>query len=259
MAGGRSGGLLLIAALLLVACGDEAALDRLADGPVVMGVNAASGDTVRLADGAVLRLAGVEAPGPGRPYAREAQRALSRLVARQRLRTLYGGLPAGEGGAAAAQVRRVAGRLWLQGALLDAGAVRVRTHADDRALASEMLAREAKARRGRRGLWALSAYGVRLPDEVAPGEHGLMLVEGRVRKTGRWRGVLYLDFARDWRSVVSARIPQDRLREFRTAGLDPLDLQGRLVRVRGEFAWTDGAPVLALDHPEQVELLDDRR
>ena len=62
--------------------------------------------------------------------------------------------------------------------------MRVRTTAENRALAAPMLALEAVARRSRRGLWALGAYRVRLPDELSRDDEGLQVVEGRVHRAG---------------------------------------------------------------------------
>ena len=64
--------------------------------------------------------------------------------------------------------------------MLEAGDARVRTWADNRALARPMLDAEARARLKGRGLWALPAYQVRLPDEAAARPFGFQLVEGRV-------------------------------------------------------------------------------
>lgn len=246
------------AGLGLSACGDGAALDRLAQGPRAKVAAVPAGDRLTLEHGREVLLAGVQAPAPGRAFGNEARAALEHIAGGRSVELLFAGQPS-EQGAQTAQVRLSPGRLWVEGALLDAGAVWVRTAADDRALASQMLAREARARSARRGLWALRDYGVRLPDEIERGEHGFRLVEGRVAKSGRYGGLVYLDFGRDWRSVVSAHIPSSALRDFRSAGLDPLRLEGQLIRVRGVVNWSRGGPVLTLDHPEALEVLSDRR
>lgn len=247
--------LLIVSAFtFLTACGDQGALDGLAGGKAGRVTAVISGDTLEIDGGETVHLAGVEAPKGAEPYAGKAEAALHRLADGRRVELLYGGARTDPFGRTVAQVRTVETRRWLQGALLAAGAVRVRTFADNRALAAAMLAMEAKARAARRGLWALEPYRVRLPNEVDPGERGLMLVEGRVERTGRLGdGGVYLDFDRDWHSSVSAQIPRAALRDFRSAGIEPLDLQGRLIRVRGAVHGLR----LTLDHPEQVERLRD--
>lgn len=150
-----------------------------------------------------------------------------------------------------AQVRRADDRLWLEGALLDVGAARVRTTAAGRALAKAMLEREAAARQSRRGLWALDVYRVRLPGELDPRDGGFQVVEGRVARAGETRGLAYLDFSENWRGEASVEIPATALKDFRSAGVDPLRLEGRLIRVRGEVRGLR----LTVDHPEAVEVL----
>jgi micrococcal nuclease len=237
----------------LAACGgDGGALDGLSAGKQGRVSGVISGDSFEIDGGEVVHLAGIEAPRPGEPYGEEAAAALTRLVNGQTVELLHGGARTDPFQRTVAQVRTLATRRWVQGELLDAGAVRVRTFADNRALAKVMLAREARARAARRGLWNLDDYAVRLPDEVDPAARGLVIVEGRIARVGRLGdGGVYIDFSRDWRGVVSAEIPRSAMHDFRAAGIDPMDLQGRLVRIRGGVHGLR----LTLDHPEQVERL----
>jgi endonuclease YncB( thermonuclease family) len=238
----------------LSGCGDAGALDGLAAGRQGRVSAVLSGDTLELDGVEQVRLAGVEAPRPDDPYGQQAATLIERLTVGQTVTLLHGGAKLDADGSTVAQVRTVQSRRWLQGAMIDAGAARVRTSADNRALAKLMLAKEAGARAARRGLWALDDYRVLLPTEVEPWARGLVLVEGRVARAGRTEeGDVYLDFDREWRGGLSADIPKTALRDFRSARLDPLDLQGRLVRVRGAVERLR----LILDHPEQVEPLRD--
>lgn len=235
----------------LGACDDGGRLDLLASGAGGRVAWIGAGDALGLADGRRVRLAGVEAPKADAPHAQASREALARLADAQTVDLLFGGAREDAYGRTLAQVRLSARRAWLQGALLDAGAVRVRTWADNRALAREMLEREAAARRPRRGLWALDAYAVRLPEELSAEARGLQIVEGRVHRTGEAGERLYLDFSEAWRSEASVSIPRAALKDFRAARLDPLTLQGRLIRVRGPAY----ARVVTVDHPEQIERL----
>lgn len=239
-------------ALGLAGCGDQAALDGLHVARRAQVATVISGDTLEIGDGEQVRLAGVEAPRRGTPYADEATEALARLAEGKAVELLFSGAHTDPFGRTTAQARLVESRTWLEGALLDAGAVRVRTYPENRALAKVMLSREARARAAGRGLWALDDYRVRLPEELGGGEHGLVIVEGRVEHAGRLSdGGVYLDLGQDWRSSASAEIPKGALREFRSAGINPMELQGRLIRVRGAARGLR----LTLDHPEQVERL----
>lgn len=237
---------MLAAALVVVGCGDEG-LDRLADGGRGRAVEALSGEVVRLQDGRAVRLAGVDAPTP------DAEAALDALVAGREVALLQGGGGVDAYGRPVVHLRVLRGRRWLQGGLLDKGLARVRTTADDAALAREMLRREARARGRRRGLWADPAYRVRLPGEVAGDLNGFMIVEGRVEGTQRLREGVYLEFV-PARRGFAVHIPRRALRAFE-AGEDPEALSGRLVRVRGVVRPTQFGPTLLVDHPEQIETL----
>ncbi len=237
-------------ALALTACGPRVRLDALAaigEGTVV---EALSGDRLRLEDKREVRLAGIEAPDGSSPYAANARAALSALAKGRKVQLLAGG-PLADGAGRTLVHVRLKGGAWLQGALLEQGAVRVRPAGGERALASDMLEIEARARNHRRGLWSLEAYRVLLPSELAPWASGLQIVEGRVQRVGDTRGLTYIDFARDWSSVASAEIPTRVVRDFTAAGLDPHTLEGRLVRVRGEAQRLR----IQIAAPEAVEVL----
>ena len=244
--------LAVMAALALAGCGDSVELDRLSAGAHARVASALSGDTLKLATGTELRLAGIEAPHGSEPYALESRALLQRLAAGQDIEKLYGGARQDPTGREVAQARVSRGRRWLEGEMLRAGAARVRTFADNRALAKRMLDLEADARRNKRGLWALPAYQVRLPEEVAPNSQDFEVVEGRVVRVGRTGATTYLDFSQDWRRGLSVHVPRSAVDDFDLANRNLPSLQGRLIRVRGMVR--DGR-TLWLDHPEALEVL----
>jgi len=232
--------------LLLAACGDAAALDRLA--PMGRGrvVEVVSSDLVMLDDGKAVKLAGLAYMPRGEPYAEEATAELRKLVLGQEVELLSGGAPQDPFGRRMAHLRTVKGRRWVEGEMLEAGAARVRTFPDNRALAGEMLEREAKARIARRGLWALPYYQVRLPSEVRFA-HGFAIVEGRVtavRPYGR-------GYSLDVEGLI-ADIPANAAQDFEAAGKPPAALAGKVIRIRGTIR---GGPSMRLDHPEALEAL----
>ncbi len=241
----------------LSACGRDAALDRLPGGRQAAAVQAISGDLVLLAGEERVRLAGIEAPAADQPYGAQSQAALHGLIADRKVELLFGGARQDPFGRTAAQLRRTDDRLWIEGAMLRSGAARVRTFPDNRALAELMLTEEARARIAGKGLWALPAYRVLLPGEVPPDADGFHIVEGRVLRVNRAAGRTYLDFARDWRGAFSADIAPAAMREFALAQIDPLTLEGKLVRIRGSVRPTGNGPRMRLDHPEQVERLNE--
>jgi hypothetical protein len=203
-----------------------------------------AGGLVQLEDGTVVRLAGVDVPGRGEPGWVEARAALAKAVDGREVSLLHSG-PRRDGfDRAVAHLRTVSGRRWVQGALLDAGMARVRTTPSDRALAREMLDREARARIAGRGLWATSDWRVRLPAEIEP---GFNLVEGRLESSGR-----RLRFVRSELVVsVSARARTD----LAAAGVSPNELSQGVVRIRGVVRQEGAGLTLVVDHPEQIEIL----
>jgi endonuclease YncB( thermonuclease family) len=237
---------------LLAGCGQ--ALSSLATGPKAVVEEVRGGDVAVLRGGQVVRLAGVEAPRAGQPYADEAHAALTRLVLGQEVQLMFGGARQDVFGRTLAHLRVTHGGAWVEQRLLLQGDARVRTYADNRALARPMLDAEARARQARRGLWALPAYAVRLPDEAAARPFGFQLVEGRVVAAREARGGVRLDLER-W---VEAEVPRTAEDAFIAAGAPIETLAGKLVRVRGVLHPGSGEAMMQLDHPEQIELLRER-
>jgi micrococcal nuclease len=238
-------------------CGPGAALDTLASGGRGRVGDVESGDALTLDDGTKVRLAGIEAPREDEPYAVEARAALARLALGHEVELLQGGAKQDARGRTLAQARETGRRIWLEGALLRQGAVRVRTYPDNRALAPAMLEEEARARAAKRGLWALPAYQVRLPREVGGDQRGFVVVEGRVRRLWRDGGRVMLVFE-DRPSGFAAEIPFKAQDDFSAGGLEPASLAKKLIRVRGTVFPSPTGPTMWLDHPEQVELLAER-
>ena len=242
----RKAAAVLAVVLLLAGCGRAPGLAQLAAGERARVAEVRAGDVVVLDSGLAVKLAGITAPHGEEPYASEARDALSKMAEGQAVELSYGGARRDAYDRALAQVRVAKSGRWLQGALLEAGAARVRTFADNRAMAAPMLEAEARARAARRGLWALAAYRVKLPNEVDDRDRAFQIVEGRVRGAGP----SFLDFG-----GLRAEVAPSAERDFAAAGKAPESLGGRLVRVRGSVGW-GGA--MRLDHPEQVEMLRER-
>ena len=80
------------------------------------------------------------------------------------------------------------------------------------------------------------------------------IVNGIVRATAKIRNRIYLNFGEDWRDDFTIRIDRRYWRAFHAQGLDPLELAGRRVRVRGWIHLENG-PMIRLTHPEPLEVL----
>ena len=118
------------ATLLLASCGGPG-LDQLAGGPKDVVVEVRSGDVVLLKGGQVVRLAGVESPRRGEPFAEEARAALAKLTLGQPVQLMFGGARQDAYGRTLAHLRLVKDGTWVERALLAAGDARVHTYADN--------------------------------------------------------------------------------------------------------------------------------
>lgn len=241
-----------VLALGLSACGQGAGLDRLAAGEHGRVAEVRSGDVLVLDSGLVVRLAGLEVPRFGDPGADEAKAALARLVEGRAVQLYYGGARRDPFGRALAQARLEGGG-WVQGALLEAGEAQVRTYADNRAMARPMLDDEARARIAHRGLWRPGgAFKVLLPQEVAPGDSGFVIVEGPVVRVAEAADGDVLEFTRA-PDGFAAQVPPAARPDLAAGGLAPQSLQGRMLRVRGTI---DSEGLMRIDHPGQIEVVD---
>lgn len=221
------------------------------------------GNTVRLADGLVVRLAGIDVPMPplmtdqDAALAARAADALSEIVLGQPIRIRYGAVTRDRYGRATGQVVVTgAEEIWVQAALVDAGLARVAGFADDRACLAALMEHERSARAAGLGLWpelrVRSAYDPSLVE--AAGLYAL--VSGRIVSIGRTERTVYLNFGRDWSVDFTVTMTAAVAADIEAAG-GPLDgLEGRSVRIRGWIEEWNGATI-AVDHAEQIEILDE--
>jgi endonuclease YncB( thermonuclease family) len=221
------------------------------------------GDSLTLADGRRVRLAGIDAPEPppeaadgavGRgTLAAAAREALAALALGKRVTLALGDRPRDRYGRVLAQLRTEDG-LWLQGELLRRGLARVHSFADNRAMVPQMLAVEAEARAAGRGLWALAEYRVLTPRQAADAIDSFQIVEGRVTAVSSHGGRTYVDFGADWRTDLSLSLDARARRLCQAVGLALDQLAGQRVRVHGWLRLSNG-PLIEITHPEQIEVL----
>ena len=120
-----------------------------------------------------------------------------------------------------------------------------------------LLAAESGARAKRLGIWAEPYYSLKQanrPQSLAESEGRYELVEGRVLLAEAAGRNIYLNFGRNWNVDFTAVIDQKAQSLFAESGIDPLVLNGALVRLRGWIEDRDG-PRMAVTHPEQIEVL----
>lgn len=245
------------------------ACEGLRDGPSGIVRQVTDGDTVVLDSGLTVRLIGTQAPKLplGRdgfeawPKADEARAALEALVLGKPARLAYGGEQQDRYGRALGQLFLAEEPgTWVQQAMVAQGLARVYSFPDNRACLAELLAAENRARTMRLGIWGDPYYRVRRADQpqaLAESAGRYELVEGRVLLADKAGGRVFLNFGRYWKEDFTAVIEARALRLFGDSGLDPLVLEGALIRVRGWVDDRDG-PRIEVTHPEQIEVLATR-
>jgi endonuclease YncB( thermonuclease family) len=248
--------LLLVAALWLPA--QAAQRPAFESGETAAVAAVVDGGEMILADGRHVRLVGIEAPHPAAaharawPYAAEAKAALEELVVGRAVELRFAGNRRDRWDRILAQV--FVGTRWVQGEMIRRGLARVASAADNRVGVIELLAREARARQARRGIWRDRFYAVRDADEAGRYAGSFQIVEGEVADTALVEGQLFVSFGADWRTAFSLRLAPEALRLFRREGIAPASLKGARLRVRG---WIRGSerPIIDVTHPEQIERL----
>jgi hypothetical protein len=149
---------------------------------------------------------------------------------------------------------------WIQADLVAHGQALVAARMGDRACATELLARERRAREAKLGLWAEPGYGIRKAEDVesmAADDGHFAIIEGKALSVRESGGTIYVNFGPHWSRDFAVIIPKRAQRGFTAAGLDPKRLEGRRIRVRGWLELRSG-PVIEAMWPEQLETLDTR-
>lgn len=211
-----------------------------------------------LTDGRALKLEGIRLPGGAGDHAPQAiaDRAFAELdtLAKGREIDAFAVWPKED------RYDRVRGQLftrdgtWLQLELLKKGLARVELLPDRGECNRELLAAEFEAQKAKAGLWAEPAYTSRNPETVAGDTGTFQLVVGRVLNVAEQNGAVYLNFGPDWRSDFTVILGADDVKRFKFMGVDPLNYEGKLVRVRGVVQDANG-PAIAVGNPKQIELL----
>ena len=223
-------------------------------------------DTIGLRDGRILHLSGVEFPdlhqpdGPG-PLAQTAKRVVTDLLLGHDVR-LYQTQDKTLGRVnrmehIIAQLERADGEVWVQGTLLVLGLARMKTGLRNRDMAGQMRLLEDFARQNKDGLWALSGYSIlRAKSSPKNSINHYGVVEGTVRNVSTTKTNTYINFGEDWKTDFTIVLPSSSRRAFVKSGIDPLQWNTRTLRVRGWLEFHNG-PSIEIDHPEQVEVLDE--
>ncbi len=209
------------------------------------------GRTLLLADGRELRLAAIEVTGNSRDL-------LQHLVDGHSIRLEQLGNAPDRYGRLIAFVYAENAEQSVQQAMVAQGQARVSGRIGNKACADMLLGAEKTARKARRGIWADPNFAPLRPENVtrigaARGQFAL--VEGKVLSVRESGATIYLNFGRRWTRDFTVTILKRHRREFAAAGIDPKQLEGRPIRVRGWIEQRNG-PVIEANAPEQIELVE---
>jgi hypothetical protein len=146
----------------------------------------------------------------------------------------------------------------LQAAMLEQGRARVSARIGGKACADALLTTERAARAARRGLWADPNFAPLQAENLTrlTAEQGhFALVEGKVLSVRESGATIYVNFGRRWTRDFTVIILKRQQRIFAVAGVEPKQLEGRRIRVRG---WIEqrGGPVIVAETSEQIEFVE---
>jgi len=257
---------ILLAVMLSAAPAMAAEKAALSQGPSATVARVVDGDTVVLSEeilGATqIRLVGIQAPKlplgrkgfPVWPLAEASKKVLEAIVLGKTVKLSFGGAKIDRHGRLLAHLHLEGGR-WVQGEMLRLGMARVYTFPDNRAVAVEMLKIEQSARAAKKGIWRLSYYAVRTPEDLLRRVGTFQLIEGTVVSAAKVKARVYLNFGADWRTDFTATLKPGARQMFKKIAIDPISLQGKRVRVRGWLKKFNG-PMIEVTHPEQIEVVE---
>src|SRR5262245_25836639 len=232
------------AALASGATADESC--KLADLGTAIVAGVRDGRTLLLTDGRELRLAAIEAEDASRA-------ALNALAAGKVLRLERLGPEQDRYGRVVAIAYTDDARESLQQIMLAQGQARVSARVGDRPCAERLLEAERAARAAMRGLWADPNFAP-LPSHdntrISAVRGQFALIEGKVLSVRESGATIYVNFGRRWTQDFAVTILKRYRRDFVAAGIEPKELEGRRIRVRGWVGRRHG-PMMEASVPEQ--------
>lgn len=225
------------------------------------------GETMVVDGGGEVRLIGAMAPrgsdaaaaGDAWAPADLAKAGLEALVAGKNIQLAFAGRRTDRYGRLLAHVfvDRAGASVYVQGEMLRLGLARAYVLDGNMQCLAELLGYERIAREAAAGLWAEPAYSVLGASDLAALHRvtgTFQIVEGRVAEVSDRGGTAFVNFDEDWRQDFTISIRTQARKQMAATGLDPSDLKGRKVRVRGWIV-RRGGPMIEIAHPGEIEVL----
>jgi endonuclease YncB( thermonuclease family) len=205
----------------------------------------------RLDDGREVRLAGIEPADKAKGRA-----ALAALVGGREV-TLRGEDDTPDRyGRQPAFVFPAGSEIPVQSELLRQGQALVAADVTNKDCSATLLAVEAEARLGKRGIWAdpTAIKNAESPGDILAGIGRFTVVEGKVLSVRQAGATTYLNFGRNWTQDFAVTISRRIVPAFEAVGLTPKSLENRRIRVRG-FIEARSGPRIELVRVGQIEVL----
>ncbi len=222
------------------------------------------GDTIRLANGAVLRYIGLDTPetrikekevwkDDPQPFAREATEFNRSLVQGKCVNIEFDVQRTDKYGRLLGYVfadDRLVNRI-----LLEKGYAVLYTRPPNVRYKETLVSAQREARAENRGLWG--AYAIVDAAEAHRYIGEIRRVKGRVNSTYQSDKCVFLNFGRDWRSDFTVVIFTDSLAGFREENIEPRDFyKGKTVEVTGRIREYNG-PEIIVNIPEEIVVRED--
>ena len=214
------------------------------------------GDTIKLADGRVVRFIGINTPElshdikPAQPLAAEAKQALvAWLPIGSKVGLRYDQDRQDHYQRTLAHVYAPTGRN-LTADLIAQGLGFAIVVPPNTAQTTCYFARERLARKQGRGIWSDPAYTPKTIHALTKSDTGFQYVIGTITNTGRGKKNIWLDMGEGF----SVRIQAKHLQYF--AQMPLADLTGKQLRVRGWVSFYNDKLRMNVGHPAMMELVD---
>ena len=197
-----------------------------------------SGTMLRLDDGRVAKLAGVNIPEAAAIDARGfvqnlvkgALVSLAPLTANQ---DRYGRI------IARARVTKNGGTLWLEEALVSAGLALANLYPGETGCFKPLLSAETRARQENAGYWGVDRamrFAASNRDDIFAATGRFIVIEGTILRVTIRDYATFLDFGEDWQRDLSIMLPKAQRTQVETAIGSMQTMKGRKVQIRGIIA-----------------------
>jgi len=209
------------------------------------------GDTVVRADGRHVRLIGINTPetgkdgAPDQPLARAARARLVELVHQQRVTLVFEQEREDHHGRLLARVQLADGSDAGERLLREGLAWTIAVPPNLEKLSTN-LAVESEARAAGRGVWREPAYVPKPAHNLTRRDTGFQLIEGRIRRTGQGRHLMYFDLT----PQVTLTVPRDHWKKYFKG--KPAEWVGRQVIARGWLTESRDKLRLRVAHPAML-------